>query len=487
MIRSFLEFEGHTVDICYSGADGLFHILEKVYDLVILDWDLPEVNGIEILERFRQSGAATAVIMLTGKTSVEDKEVGLDLGADDYLTKPFNMKELGARVRAHLRRSNPTGALRLGDISLDEKAKRARRGGELYALSPREYTLLEMAAKYPHWKPSKEELIKQVFEDGGEENLRMAIRRLRKKLDPKGGLIFPQLYSDALLADSEGPPLLGTIIGDKYELVEFLGGGGSGTVYRAKHCELGSEAAIKLLHVGTQNLDESVSRFEREAQIMGKLSHDCIVSVRDFGKTNQGQPYIVMDLIRGRSLKELLEQHSTPAPAAIVSIFICVLEALSYAHSQGILHRDLKPSNIILEQKSTLAVKLLDFGMAKEITASGDLAKITVTGQIFGSAPYMSPEQCRGETLTQTSDIYSLGVSLFETLTGTPPFCGKDIIDTIMQHINSPAPKLALPEGNQELENALNGVIQKCLSKAREDRYQSASALQEALRCCLSL
>ena len=506
VIRSLLEFENHTVDVFHTGTQALESILVNPYDLIILDWDLPGVSGLQILTQFRERGARTPVIMITGKVTVEEKEAGLDGGADDYLTKPFDMKELGARVRAHLRRSTAgtTDSVNLADISLDCANQRAAKGGRTHVLTAQEFQLLEFAAKYPHIQPSCADLLAAVWPgdtEKSEQKLRMAIRRLRKKFDPAGAIIFTHLFNEASAMSANQPVgsglspleldahcLVGTIFNGKYEIVELIGGGGSGLVYSGKHLVLDKSVAIKVLHLNILSQSDTARRFQREAKVTALLSHPNIVVVSDFGFAEQGQPYLVMELVEGASLAEVLEQYGRPPVAAVIDIFYQACAGLDHAHKKGVVHRDIKPSNFMLVKTGAndVMVKLVDFGLARTTEVEQGIAKITQTGHVLGSPPYMSPEQCRGEPVDARSDIYSIGCALFETLQGRAPFGGSDPIAILVKHVTDQPPEISLPEVPPVVQTGLSKIVDKCLAKAREGRYQSAAELMDALAEFLS-
>lgn len=509
LVRSMLEFEDHTVHAFHTGSEGRDNILKQPYDLVILDWDLPGVSGIEILKEFRNHGGTTPVLMLTGRQSVEEKEVGLDEGADDYLTKPFDMKELSARVRAQLRRSakaQSTNTLQIADIVLDTSKQRATKGGRTIVLTPREYQLLEFCAKYPHLVLELNDLIQQVWPSDAEatnEVVNTTIRRLRKKLDPDAKIICPHLGSSAGAAEAstgeqvsnaqshgqseqeeETDPFIGTIFDDKYELVELLGGGGTGIVYRAKHCAIGNTVAVKLLYPHMSFQPEVVRRFSQEARSTGMLSHKNVIAIHDFGQNDMGQPYLVMELIIGTSLSDLIEKLGKLPLSLAADIFTQTCDGLAHAHEKGVLHRDMKPSNLMLIKNAdgSYTVKIVDFGLAKPTAEDETLDKLTKTGEVFGSPPYMSPEQCRGQKVDHRADIYALGCVLFEMLTGSPPFMGSDPLQTILKHVNAEAPRLILSDVPDRQNMLLDKIIQKCLVKDREQRFQSVNDLNHAFK-----
>ncbi len=506
LIRSYLEFQDHNAETIHNGAEARDMLKTNSFDLIILDWDLPEVSGIDILRQLRASGCRTPVLMLTGKNSIMDKQLGFTEGADDYLTKPFNMQELNMRICALLRRTMGTAMPATTDsaqstqdtsIQLDKTNSRAIKNGRQISLAPTEFQLIEllMNSKPPH-KISK--LVAAVCPDAPEANydlLNATLRRLRNKL----GIETPQLQESnfpdlaiALASKTVGhddeeeilDPFLGMILDGKYELVELVGGGGSGVVYKANHCLLNKTVAVKMLfpHMVARQL--MVRRFQQEAMATAALSHPNIIKITDFGTGEQGQPYLVMEFLEGKSLAETLETHGALCTGVALDIIIQATTGLCHAHNKGIIHRDIKPNNLMMlgDIEDTFTVKIVDFGLAKPNRQEERLSKITVTGEVFGSPAYMSPEQCRGETVDHQADIYSLGCVLFEMLANRPPFVGTDPIDVIFQHCAPEPPKFTVEGGNQEINDFLTRMLLSCLAKNKENRYQTAARLLEDLQ-----
>lgn len=190
-IRQWLLMEQHSIDVCNDGVSGLEYLRAYEYDLILLDWAMPKMPGIEVLKQFRSLGGVTPVLMLTGRRSVDDKEEGLDAGADDYLTKPFEMRELSARVRALLRRSSAqkSYALRAGDVSLDKEQRRVTKAGVELKLMPKDFAILELFMSYPNKVFSAETLIERIWEsdtDASPEVVRKHINRIRTQIDTQG-------------------------------------------------------------------------------------------------------------------------------------------------------------------------------------------------------------------------------------------------------------------------------------------------------------
>ncbi len=235
------------------------------------------------------------------------------------------------------------------------------------------------------------------------------------------------LQADATIADVQLDPLLGRVFEGKYRLDSQLGGGGMGTVYRATHLLIDRPVALKVLSqrfVGDQTAQQ---RFRREARAAGRMQHPNAVTVTDFGATEDGYLYIVMELLEGRTLRDLLAHEAPLDPARAVSIILQTASAVAAAHDAGLIHRDLKPANIFIVQRPNIPamVKVLDFGVAKFMVEEqdDDYNTLTQVGAIIGTPRYMSPEQCSGAaSLTPASDVYSLGIILYEMLTGVAPF-----------------------------------------------------------------
>lgn len=276
--------------------------------------------------------------------------------------------------------------------------------------------------------------------------------------------------------------LLGTIFADRYKILKELGSGAMSTVYRAQHTVLGKEVAIKVLNSATLISSDGLRRFKREAESIGKLDHPNIVGTSDFGLSQDGRPYLIMDYIEGETLTELLERTGRLQLPKFITITEQLLNGLQHAHEQGFVHRDLKPGNIMIEKNVPLefGVKIVDFGLAKAI--EDDTQDLTLTGETLGSPLYMSPEQCKGEKTDQRSDLYSLGCILFECLAGHQPIIGKNIADTFKMHVeDKPAP---FPN-DCNVPPPIMLLIYKIISKERNERPQSAKELRELLHTAL--
>jgi eukaryotic-like serine/threonine-protein kinase len=228
----------------------------------------------------------------------------------------------------------------------------------------------------------------------------------------------------------------GSVFADKYEIGEALGSGGMSTVYRAQHLFLDKVVAIKLLNQQLASDASAVQRFQVEAKAAYELDHPNLLGVYDFGLSTDGQAYIVMDYLEGESLADIIKREGTVDLARALPIFLDICSGLAHAHDKGVLHRDIKPSNVMLVigARGKLTAKIVDFGLAKVYDDSA--LKLTQTGEIFGSPLYMSPEQCRGLPLDFRSDLYSLGVLMYETLSGRVPIMGTSVYDTFAKKLS---------------------------------------------------
>jgi eukaryotic-like serine/threonine-protein kinase len=281
-----------------------------------------------------------------------------------------------------------------------------------------------------------------------------------------------------LTALGEEDQLVGTVLADRYEILEVIGGGGMGLVYKARHKLMNRIVAIKMLHKHMISSKDTLKRFQLEAQAASCLSLPNILTVYDFGLTGEGQPYMVMDYLEGTSLADMLEKEHHVDPDRAVNIFIQACAGLAHAHQKGVLHRDIKPSNIMLVNFGDQAdfVKIVDFGIAKLLNQG--VGELTKTGEVYGSPSYMSPEQCRGKETDARSDIYSMGCVMYRTLSGRPLFSGDDIIELLFKQVSEP-PAPFDPELNIPAE--LEASIFKALAKDPADRYQTMNEFKEAL------
>jgi serine/threonine-protein kinase len=284
------------------------------------------------------------------------------------------------------------------------------------------------------------------------------------------------LLKDKLSSEEQA---IGRVLDGKYRIDGFLKRGGMGSVYRGTHLLLKKPVAIKLIRPELVTSNDMVERFFREARAAANLAHPNIVTVHDLGQEKDGTLYIIMEIVDGQSLKELIQAEGPWEPARALRFLRAVSSALSLAHRNGIVHRDLKPQNIMVftDSEGSESPKLLDFGIAK--TLDPDNPALTSTGMVLGTPHYMSAEQAKGLPADQRSDIYALGVILYEMLVGKVPFDDKSIPSILIKHLTEPPPPPSTLRGN--IPREVEALVLRCLEKDPEKRVQSADELGKTL------
>jgi len=264
----------------------------------------------------------------------------------------------------------------------------------------------------------------------------------------------------------------GYLLGERYRIIDTLGEGGMANVYLAEDIILQRKVAVKILRLDLQNESQTQARFQREALATSELSHPNIVSVLDVG-TDHGLPYMVMEYVDGPDLKDYIRENSPLDLREVIQIMDQILSAVALAHKHNVIHRDLKPQNILMDKRGN--IKIADFGIAVALNQSS----ITQTNSVMGSVHYMSPEQTRGGLVTRQSDIYSLGIILYELITGTVPFNGDTPVSIALKHAQEPIPSIR--KKDRSVPQALENVVLKATAKDPRDRYPSAQAMKADL------
>lgn len=391
-VKAFLEENAYQVQYVENVADALASMWRSDFDLLIFDVDLPDGTGFDLCNRFRSAGGVTPVLMMTARATVEDKELGLEAGADDYITKPFSLRELAARVKAMLRRS-------------------------------REYS-----------KPIME------------------------------------------------PNQAGAVINGRYKLLGRIGEGGMAVIWTAYDITMCRQVVLKIMHGSLSTTEVQLARFQQECLLLAQLNHPNIVSVYDAGHLENGVPFMVMEYIRGESLGDVLFREGTIAFKTVLQIMIQVCHGLEAAHTAGIVHRDLKPDNILIQDAldKVDAVKIVDFGIARFMNSS---QRLTRSEAIIGTTAYLSPEHLFDLPVDGRSDIYALGVIIFELLIGEPPFVADTAEAVMLKHITD-APQL-ISQRRLDLDPGIDSIVNKTLQKAPERRYSAVNLLRQDLEVLL--
>ena len=270
-------------------------------------------------------------------------------------------------------------------------------------------------------------------------------------------------------------PQPGDLIADRYELEELVGTGGMSSVFRARDRQLDRRVAIKLLHQHYAEDPEYLERFRREARAVARLSHPNIVTVIDRGAAD-GSQYIVFD---GENLKELVQRSGRLPVRDAVELALAVADGLAFAHTHGLVHRDVKPQNVLLSREG--GVKVTDFGIARSLDVEHG---VTQTGTVLGTGEYLAPEQASGKPVSPATDVYSLGVVLWELLAGDVPFVGENFIAVALRHVNEPPPHLR--ERRPDVTPRLEAAVERALAKDPARRFPSMRAFAQELRACLA-
>ncbi len=512
-LKDNFQSKAYRVQTACDGEAGLAAALNGGPDLILLDIMLPKMNGYEICRIVRERGLDVPIIMLTAKGQEDDIIRGLNLGADDYLTKPFNIRELLARAKAFLRRRQ--GAVsevyRFGDCELDLASHKLYRDGNEVTLTPKEFRLLEYFVTRTGRALTRDDVLASVWGDSVVVTARSVdrcVRTLRSKIEPdpsrptlirtipdigyrfevpEGGQSPPQeRIGERDRHGPQGSTLLSLKPGDplgRYEIRALLGRGGMAEVYQAHDSRLDRDVAIKVLSRKLAGDGDAVMRFEREMKAVAALSHPNIVAIHDVA-SDHGVCFAVMEFLKGETLRERIDRALIEWEEAL-TIAVAVADGLAAAHSKGIIHRDIKPGNIFLADGGD--TKILDFGLVCQdkprfVQASDDTATIgaeTSLGAVVGTPEYMSPEQVRGQVVDARSDVFSLGVVLFEMLTGRRPFSRTTSADTMAAILKEDP--FESGRSDRSIPPGVGRSVRHCLEKERDRRFQTARDLSFAL------
>lgn len=429
-IAEILSFEGYATLEAENGRVGVERALQHVPDLIICDVNMPELDGFGVIREL-QADLSTAMIpfiFLTARTDRQSMRYGMELGADDYITKPFTTDELVSAVRTRFRK---------------------------HAVATDTYNRIIT---------------------GGADTL-------------------------SGVSDDQDVTLIGTTLRG-YQFWERIGEGGAGAVYKAYQASLGRHVAIKVLKPTFARNVEFVHRFQTEAELVARLEHPHIIPLYDYWH-DENNLFLVMRYVRGGSLRDSIKQQGRWGIHETALLLDQVAQALSVAHQVGIVHRDLKPDNILLDERNN--AYLTDFGLAKNVLSGSPEPRseqnlqalldaqdeffsqqpqstlfVTDSDAMTGTPAYLSPEQIEGHPLSPQSDIYSLGITLYEALTGRYPFEGGSLGAIISRHLEQPLP--SIHDQVSDVPPAIDAVIQKATAKKRDQRYHEVMALAADFR-----
>jgi len=469
VLQRRLNREGHSVVCARSGLEALTEIGRNQFDLVLLDVMMPDMDGYETLQRIKSSDttADIPVIMISALDDIASIVRCIERGAEDYLPKPFDPVLLRARISACLEKKDLRDRERAFArdvkrvVSAAADVERGRyAGGSLNDISLRGDELGTLARVF-------EGMVAGIREREG--RMREQIDQLRQEI---AGVTDDLIDAE----DASSPAALkpGDDIGGRYTIERVIGKGGMGMVYLAHDLELGERIAIKTLLPELLTSDiTAIERFRNEIRLARRIAHRNIVRTHDFGKAGDVF-FVTMEYVEGTTLRTVLDRRGHLGAPAMLAIAKQLAQALMSAHEEGIIHRDIKPQNVLLDSEGTL--KVMDFGVARLAQRSNTLTQV---GMVIGTPTYMSPEQLLDEDVDARSDLYSVGVLLYECLTGKPPYEGKSPISLIAKILHAEAqPPDAL---NPDVPPGVAAMIMQLLAKDADNRIQSAATLAEVL------
>jgi DNA-binding response OmpR family regulator len=468
LLERRLTKQGYDVQCADGGHAALDQVGQEACDLVLLDVMMPEVDGFQVLQHIKQTPETRdiPVIMISALDDMASIVRCIELGAEDYLPKPFDPVLLKARIAASLERKRlRDGELEyLGQVDrVIAAATAVERGdyqrGLLSEVSCRNDALGRLARVFDSMagevRSREQRLQSQV------DALRADIERARDGAS-----------SSDLQREVEGLKP-GEVLADRYEIVGMLGQGGMGSVYKARDAELDEEIAIKLLRPGLVSNPSLVDRFKTELRLTRRISHRNVVRTHDLGE-HDGAYFITMEYVEGVTARELIDTKGTVGVSSTLALATQLAEALAVAHEQGVIHRDIKPQNLLLDGEGVL--KVMDFGVARLAERTDG---VTETGMVVGTPAYMAPEQLLDEDVDARSDLYAVGVVLFECLSGQLPFEANSPVALIAKVLQEDPPLPVLQRAG--VPQALSSIILRLLTKGAEDRISGAAELGRLL------
>ena len=457
------------VSECADGIAAILQTLAKHPRVILMDLGLPKVDGITASRKIKEALPQTKIIALT---CAEDENIilkAIDAGVDGYCLKKISGERLHEVITAVL-----GGAFWIDPdlkLKLPEDAAPLCQRKDPRDTSP--ITEPNLPPMPQHQNVHMRRGGDAVTAPSQTPELNLSTTDVNGK-KPGGE---PDLTPEQLV-EKRASGTIATIIGDRYQIEKVLGRGGMGMVYKGRHIYMNRLVAIKVLHPEQAKDQSIVARFRKEASALCRFSHPNLVAVFDFGVMKSGEPFMVMDFCDGESLDKIIRREGNLKIEQCLDIFSQACEALIAVHSQGMIHRDVKPGNLLLGKDGM--IKLVDFGLCKNVGGLENLIRRTCTGEVVGSPSYMSPEQCIGKELDQRSDIYSLGVSMYEALTGEIPFDGDSFYEILNQHIRGTPSREPFLRKNIPIE--LEEIVFRCIDRDPDARFQSAEELLKALQ-----
>ena len=462
-----LRRQGHSVESAAGGRAALERLARERFDLVLLDVMMPDLDGLAVLERMKGDAGLRdiPVIMISALDDVASVVACIQRGAEDHLTKPFDPVLLRARISACLEKK------RLRDVELEYLSAMGQVIQAATAVEAGRYhagTLAKVAGR-------ADEIgrLARVF-DAMANQVKAREKRLSEQVDALRREIEEAKHTTREATPRETPNLpTGQVFAGRFEILEEVGSGGMGMVYRALDRELGELVALKTLRPELLRDPALVERFKTEIRLARHISDKHVVRTHDLGERD-GVYFLTMEYVEGITVRELLDTRGRLGVGSALAIAAQLSQSLIAAHDQGVIHRDIKPQNLLLD--ATGMLKVMDFGVARLADGSGGLTEV---GMLVGTPAYMAPEQLLSETFDERIDLYALGVVLFECLTGRLPFEGNSAVAVIARVIRETPPR---PSSlNPEIPAVLDALVLRLLSKEPEQRPASAKELVRLL------
>jgi len=462
-----LRRQGHTVESAAGGYPALDMLTRTCFDLVLLDVMMPDLDGLAVLERMKANAATRdiPVIMISALDDVASVVRCIERGAEDHLSKPFDPVLLHARISSCLEKKRLRDAELeyLQDVSRVIQAATEMEGGS--------YTsggLAEVARR-------GDELgrLARVFDEMADQ-IRAREARLQNQVDALRREIGEARQSSRQAAPRAAPVLAtGELFAGRFEILEEIGSGGMGMVYRALDRELGDQVALKMLLPELVRDQSLVERFKSEIRLARHISSKHVVRTHDIGERD-GVYFLTMEYVEGITVRELLDTRGKLGVAPTLAIASQLAYSLVAAHGQGVIHRDIKPQNLLLDASGVL--KVMDFGVAR---LAGATSGLTEVGMSVGTPTYMAPEQMLGEEFDARVDLYATGVVLFECLLGRVPFEANSAVALIAKVLSEPAPVPASLDPG--IPQPLSDLVVRLLAKEADARPANAEELAQIL------
>jgi DNA-binding NarL/FixJ family response regulator/tRNA A-37 threonylcarbamoyl transferase component Bud32 len=491
-----------------DGVSAIKAALSVKPDLILLDINISGLDGVETASRIKEHLPKTRIIMFTSQEDDDMVMASFGAGADGFCLKNISFEELKTAIYSVLAGNSwidPRVVNRLIEKekpigpAVTEAGKSNLNEADLYMLkmieqgNTHEQTAKRMNISVSELREKLRHLIEKLFAADPAVNLPSPRAQLEERLGAVSEAdAHNRLEQNLEHGASEGILTAlptGSIFDRRYRIEYVLGRGGMGIVYRAKHIHMQRSVAIKVLYPQHGTNLKLIRRLQQESRAASALQHENIVSVHDFGLTEQGHPFLIMDYVDGDSLDRWIRVKGGMSLHQYMDVFMQVANALSATHMQGIVHCDLKPSNIMLDGNINhgFVPQLVDFGLAVIMPTSKNVYdQQTQSFDVLGSPLYMSPEQCEGTPLDFRTDIYSLGCIMYEALTGRPVFECTTPYQLFHKHVHAIPEPFSVVAPETQIPKELELIVMRCLQKKPDNRFASASAIANDLRKLLA-